>query len=136
MLTTPPKNTKYETVSSEGKREYNCGKRTSGTSLTINATTSQRVQCGTNRPLGKRKKNSPGLTLPTNSTPRTGNNQAGWEETKVCAAVGMTATGPKVTRNSEVKSAIRSSERRKKMMAPTANHTSWKIFSTTTLKSA
>src|ERR687889_274627 len=136
MLTTPPKNTKYETVSSEGKREYNCGKRKSETSLTISATASQRVQCGTNRPLGKRKKNSTGLTMPTMSTIRTGNHQAGWEEIKVYAAVGSTATGPKDTRNTETPNAIQSSERRQKMSAPTANHTSWKTLSTTTLRSA
>src|ERR671916_2235600 len=109
MLTRIPKNTKYETVSSEGKREYNCGKRTSGTSLTINATASQRVQCGTNRPLGKRKKNSTGLTLPTMPTLRTANHQAGWEEIKVYAAVWSTETGPKGTRNTETSQAIRSS---------------------------
>src|SRR5215211_2475484 len=105
-------------------------------SKAINATASQRVQRGANRPPGKRKKNSTLQTSPTISTLRTGNHQAGWEEIKVYAAVGMTATGPKDTRNSETSSAIRSSERRKKMMAPTANHTSWKIFSTTTVKSA
>src|SRR5918997_2034262 len=106
MLTRIPRNTKYETVSSEGEREYNSGKRTSGTSLTINATASQRVQCGTNRPLGKSKKNSTEQTVPTICTPWTGNHQAGWEEIKVFAAVGSSATGPKDTRNSEVKSAI------------------------------
>jgi hypothetical protein len=102
----------------------------------MNAAASQRVQRGTNRPPGNRKKNNVEQTDPTICTPLTGNHQAGWEEIKVFAAVGMTATGPKDTRNSETSSAIRSSERRKKMMAPTANHTSWKIFSTTTLKSA
>ena len=102
----------------------------------INATASQRVQCGTNRPLGKRKKNSTGLTMPTISTLRTGNHQAGWEEIKVYADVGSTATGPKDTRNTETSNAIRSSERRKKMSAPTANHISWKTLSTTTLRSA
>src|SRR5215211_6429558 len=136
MLTTPPKNTKYETVSSEGQREDNSGKKTSGTSLTINATASQRVQCGTNRPLGKRKKKSTGLTLPTMSTLRTGNHQAGWEEIKVYAAVWSTETGPKDTRNTETSHAIRSSERRQKMSAPTAKNTSWKTLSTTTLRSA
>src|ERR671910_373341 len=136
MLTTPPKNTKYETVSRGGKREYNSGKRTSGTSLTINATASQRIQCGTNRPLGKSKKNSTEQTVPTICTPWTGNHQAGWEEIKVYADVGSTATGPKDTRNMETSSAIRSSERRQKMSAPTTNHTSWKTLSTTTLRSA
>ena len=43
-------------------------------------------------------------------------------------------TVPNATRNSEVSSAIRSSERRQKMSAPTANHTSWKILSMTTLR--
>src|SRR5215207_9014077 len=101
-------------------------------SKAVNATASQSVQRGANRPPGKRKKNNAAQTEPTISTPLTGNHQAGWEEIKVYAAVGSTETGPKVTRNSETTSAIRSSERRKKMMAPTANHTSWKIFSTTT----
>src|SRR5215212_2322977 len=136
MITTLPKNTKYETVSREGEREYNSGKRTLGTSLTIITTASQRVQCGTNRPLGKSKKNSTPLTLPTNSTPLTGNHQDGWEEIKVFAAVGSTVTGPKDTRNTETSSAIGSSERRQKMSAPTANHTSWKTLSTTTFRSA
>src|ERR671914_2409245 len=125
MLTTPPKNTKYETVSRAGKREYNSGKRTSGTSLTINATASQRIQRGANLPLGKSKKNSTAQTLPTIFTPRTGNDQAGWEEIKASAFVVSTATGPKDTRNAETSSAMRSSERRQKMSAPTANHTSW-----------
>src|SRR5215216_5724688 len=132
MLTTIPKNTKYETVSSDSEREYNPAKRLLDRSKAMNATASQRVQRGANRPPGKRKKNNAEQTEPTISTPLTGNHQAGWEEVKVYAAVGMTKTGPKVTRNSETSSAIRSSERRKKMMAPTANHTSWKIFSTTT----
>src|SRR5215217_3541687 len=136
MLTRIPRNTKYETVSSEGEREYNSGKRPSGTLLTINATASQRVQCGTNRPLGKRKKNSTAQTSPTICTPWTGNHQAGWEEIKVYAAVGSLPTGPKDTRNTETSSAIRSSERRQKMSAPTANHTNWKTLSTTTLRSA
>ena len=52
------------------------------------------------------------------------------------AAVGSTETGPKETRNTETSSAMRSSERRQKMSAPTANHTSWKTLSTTTLRSA
>src|SRR5215211_9087133 len=112
MLTTPPKNTKYETVSSEGKREYNCGKRKLGTSLTISATASQRVQRGTNRPPGKSKKNSTTQTEPRACTLRTGNHQAGWKETSEFAAVGSTVTVPNVTRNNEVNSAIRSSERR------------------------
>jgi hypothetical protein len=102
----------------------------------MNATASQRVQRGMKLPPGKRKKNSTLHTSPTISTLRTGNHQAGWKEIKVYATVGMTATGPKDTRNSEVKSAIRSSERRKKMMAPTANHTSWKTLSMTTFRSA
>jgi hypothetical protein len=71
---------------------------------------------------GKRKKNSTLHTFPTISTLRTGNHQAGWEEIKVYAAVGSTETGPKDTRNAETSSAIRSSERRKKMSVPTANH--------------
>src|SRR4028118_1491834 len=107
MLTTPPKNTKYETVSSEGQREDNSGKKTSGTSLTINATASQRVQCGTNRPPGKRKKKSTGLTLPTMSTLRTGNHQAGWEEIKGYAAVWSTGTGPKDTRHTGARHRLR-----------------------------
>src|SRR4028118_1777325 len=123
MLTTPPKNTKYEAVSSEGQREDNSGKKTLGTSLTMNATASQRVQCGTNRPLGKRKKKSTELTVPTMPRLRTGNPQAGWEEIKVYAAVGSTETGPKDTRNTETSHAIRSSERRQKMSAPTAKNT-------------
>src|SRR4028119_1895222 len=136
MLTRTPKNTKYETVSSEGQREDNSGEKPLGTSLPMNATASQRVQCGTNRPLGKRKKKSTELTVPTMPRLRTGNPQAGWEEIKVYAAVGSTETGPKDTRNTETSHAIRSSERRQKMSAPTAKNTSWKTLSTTTLRSA
>src|SRR5918995_3323016 len=102
----------------------------------MNATASQRVQRGTNRPPGNRKKNNVEQTGPTICTPLTGNHQAGWEEIKVYADVGSTATGPKDTRNTETSSAIRSSERRQKMSAPTANHTSWKALSTTRLRSA
>src|SRR5215212_8078275 len=104
----------------------------------MNATASQRVQWGTNRPLGNSKKKSTTQTSPTICTPWTGSHQAGCEETKASASVVSTATVPKVTRKSEVKIAIRSSERREKMSEPTANHTSWKILSLsiTTLKTA
>ena len=88
------------------------------------AMASQRVHRGTNLPPGKSKKNSATKTVPSISTPRTGNHQAGWEETREFAAVGSTVTVPNVTRNNEVSSATRSSERRQKMSAPTANHTS------------
>src|SRR5215211_1294660 len=90
MLTTIPKNTKYETVSSDGEREYNSGKRLLDNSKAMNATASQRVQRGANRPPGKRKKNNVKQTEPTICTPLTGNDQAGWEEIKVFAAVGST----------------------------------------------
>src|ERR671911_2502568 len=131
-----PRNTRNETVSRAGEREYNPAKRLLDKSKAMIATASQRVQRGANRPPGKRKKNSTPHTSPTISTLRTGNHQAGWEEIKVYAAVGMTETGPKDTRNSETSSAIRSSERRKKMSVPTAKNTSWKTLSTTTLRSA
>ena len=88
------------------------------------ATASQRIHGGANRPLGKSKRNSTTQTLPTTSTPRTGNHQAGWEEIKASASVVSTVTGPKDTRNIETSSAILSSERRQKMSAPTTNHTS------------
>src|SRR4028118_416767 len=101
MLTRTPKNTKYETVSSEGQREDNSGKKTLGTSLTMNATASQRVQCGTNRPLGKRKKKSTELTVPTMPRLRTGNPQAGWEEIKLYAAGRAAEHGPQGTRNTQ-----------------------------------
>src|SRR5215218_6679805 len=133
-------NTKNETISRAGEREYNFGKsisiRTSVTRKVQNATASQRIQRGANRPLGKSKKNSTAQTLPTIFTPRTGNRQAGWEEIKASAFVVSTATGPKDTRNAETRSAMRSSERRQKMSAPTANHTSWKTLSRTTFRSA
>jgi hypothetical protein len=70
------------------------------------------------------------------STPRTGNHQPGWDEIKASASVVSTETGPKDTRNAETSSAMRSSERRQKMSAPTTNHTSWKTLSTTTFRSA
>src|SRR5215210_8452317 len=102
----------------------------------MNATASQRVQRGTNRPLGKSKKNSTTQTEPRISTLRTGNHQAGWEEIKEFAAVGSTVTVPNATRNSETSSAIQSSERRQKMSAPTANHTNSKTLSMTTFSGA
>src|SRR5215216_5745994 len=136
MLTTIPKNTKYDTVSSDGEREYNSGKRLLDNSKAMNATASQRVQRGANRPPGKRKKNNVEQTEPTICTPLTGNDQAGWEEIKVFAAVGSTVVVQNVTRNSETSSAIRSSERRQKMSTPTANHTSSKTLSMATFKSA
>jgi len=52
MLTTIPKNTKYETVSRAGEREYNPAKRLLYKSKAMNATASQRVQRGANRPPG------------------------------------------------------------------------------------
>ena len=52
------------------------------------------------------------------------------------ASEGSTVTVPNATRNTETSSAIRSSERRQKMMAPTANHTSSKTLSMATFKSA
>src|SRR5215218_3890959 len=102
----------------------------------MNARASQRVQCGTNRPPGKSKKKSTTQTSPTICTPWTGNHQSGWEEAKASAFVVSTVTVPKLTRNIEVKSAIRSSERHQKMSTPTANHTSWKALSMMTFKNA
>src|SRR5215204_80858 len=101
----------------------------------MNAAASQRVQRGTNRPPGNSKKNSTTQTAPTISTLRTGNHQPEKEKTKASASVESTVTVPNATRNIEVSSAIRSSERRKKMSAPTANHTSWKTLSMMTFKS-
>src|SRR4028119_520571 len=117
-------NTHRETISRAGGREYNSGKKSMAIRKAMNATASQRVQRGTNRPLGKSKKNSTTHATPTICTPRTGNHQAGWEETKASAAVESTVTVPKDTRNSEVSSAIRSSEPRQKTSASTANTTS------------
>ena len=97
---------------------------------------SQRVQRGTNRPPGKSKKNNMEQTNPTTCTPWPGNHQAGWEESKVFASVGLTSVVQNVTRNSETSSAIRSSERRKKMSAPTVIQTKSATLSTTTLRSA
>src|SRR5918992_1771978 len=108
-------NTANEKASRTGQREYTSAKYLPDRSKAMNATASQRVQRGANRPPGKRKKNSTPQTSPTISTLRTGNDQAGWEEIKVFAAVGSTVTGPKVTRSAETRSAIRSSERRQKM---------------------
>ena len=95
-----------------GEREYNPANRLVDSSKAMNATASQRVQRGTNRPPGKSKKNNVEQTEPTICTPQTGNRQDGWEEIKVFAAVGSTVTVPNVTRHREVNSAIRSSERR------------------------
>jgi hypothetical protein len=102
----------------------------------MNTKASQRVQRGTKRPLGKTKKKSTTQTSPTICTPWTGSHQAGWEETKAAALVESTVTVPNATKNIEVSSAIRSSERRQKMSAPTTNHTSWKTLSMMTLRSA
>src|SRR5215211_1591522 len=102
----------------------------------MNATASQRVQRGTNHPLGKSKKNNVEQTEPTISAPRTGNHQAGCEESKVSASVVSIEIVPNVTRNSETSIAIRSSERRKKMSAPTAIQTKSATLSRTTFSSA
>jgi hypothetical protein len=102
----------------------------------MSATASQRVQRGTNCPPGKSKKNSTTQTSPTRPTLKTGNDQAGWKATSASAAVVSTVTGPKDTRNAETSSAMRSSERRQKMSAPTTNHTSWKTLSRITFESA
>jgi hypothetical protein len=136
MLTTIPRNTRNEIPSRAGEREYRSRSESRETRKALNATASQRVQRGTNRPPGKSKKNNMEQTDPTVCTPQTGNHQASWEEIRVIAAVGATVTVPNVTRNSEVSSAIRSSERRQKMSAPTANHTSWKTLSITTFRKA
>src|ERR687890_1386464 len=135
MLTTIPKNTKYETASRAGEREYRAGKRSLETIKVINVTASQRVQRGMNRPPGKSKKNSMAQATPTISTPWTGNRQAGCEETKASASVVSTAV-PNVTRNSDTSSAIRSSERRRKMSAPTAIQTKSATLSTATFRNA
>src|SRR5215212_1720166 len=129
-------NTHCEAISTAGEPEYSSGKRSLETMKAMNATASQRVQRGTKRPLGKSKKNSTTQTSPTICTPWTVNHQAGWEETKASASVVSTVTVPNATRNAETSNAIRSSERRQKMSAPTANHTNWKTLSTTTLRSA
>src|SRR5215212_8725574 len=127
-------NTHCEPTSRNGESEYRSGKRMSVKRSAMFATASQRVHRGTNLPPGKSKKNSATKTVPSISTPRTGNHQAGWEETREFAAVGSTVTVPNVTRNNEVSRATRSSERRQKMSAPTASHTSWKTLSITTFE--
>src|SRR5215213_903990 len=135
MHTTIPTNTKYETASRAGGREYRAGKRSLETIKVMNVTASQRVQRGMNRPPGKSKKNNMEQVTPTISTPWTGNRQAGCEETKASASVVSTAV-PNVTRNSETSSAIRSSERRRKMSAPTAIQTKSATLSTATSRNA
>src|SRR5918998_3343249 len=125
-------NTANEKASRTGQREYTSAKYLPDRSKAMNATANQRVQRGANRPPGKRKKNSTPQTFPVISTLRTGNNHAGWEETREFAAVGSIVTGPNVTKTNEVSSAIRSSERRQKMSVPTASHTSSKTLSMTT----
>src|SRR5215204_2069891 len=129
-------NTHCVITSRAGEPEYNSGKSSWEMLKAMNAKASQRVQRGTKRPPGNSKKNSTTHTAPVMYTIWAGNHQAGWEETKASASVESTATVPKVTRNVEVSSAIRSSERRQKMSAPTANHTSWKTLSMMTLRSA
>src|SRR5215211_6507351 len=89
-----------------------------------------------NRPLGKSKKNSIEQASLTICAPRTGNRQAGCEETKTSASVESTVVVQNVTRNSETNSAIRSSERRRKTSAPTAIQTKSAILSTATFKNA
>src|SRR5215217_2784828 len=127
-------NANSENISTEGEREYNSGKRSLEVRKAMNATASPRVQRGTNRPLGKSKKNNVMQISPRIWTLRTGNHQAGWEEIKVSATVMSNVTVPNATRNAETNSAIRSSERCQKMMVPTANHTSSKILSMTTFR--
>src|SRR5918995_4431842 len=100
------------------------------------ATASQRVQRGMNRPPGKSKKNSVEQTEPTICAPWTGNRQAGCEETKTSTSVESTPVVQNVTRNSETSSAIRSSERRRKMSAPTAIQTKSAILSTAMFRNA
>ena len=97
MLTTIPKNTKYETASRAGEREYRAGKRSLETIKVMNVTASQRVQRGMNRPPGKSKKNSVEQTEPTICAPWTGNRQAGCEETKTSASVESTEVVQNVT---------------------------------------
>src|SRR5215210_6204212 len=89
-----------------------------------------------NRPLGKSKKNSIEQAEPTICAPWTDNRQAGCEETKTSASVESTVVVQNVTRNSETSSAIRSSERRRKMSAPTAIQTKSATLSTATFRSA
>src|SRR5215208_1975964 len=107
MLTTIPRNTTYEIHSRAGEREYRSGNRSVESRKALNATASQRVQRGTNRPLGKSKKNSVEQTKPTICAPRTGNHQTGCEEIKASASVVSIVIVPNVTRNNETSSAIR-----------------------------
>ena len=90
----------------------------------MSATASQRVQRGTNCPPGKEQEEQHDTNITHDPTLKTGNDQAGWEVTSASASVVSTVTGPKDTRNVDTSSAMRSSERRQKMSAPTTNHTS------------
>ena len=134
MLTTIPRNTKYETVSKRAN-ESTTPQRESGKS--DDEREGQPARPTRHKPsAGKEEEESTMQTMPHEFHALDGQPPGWLGGDQDVAAVGSTETGPKDTKNSETSNAIRSSERRQKMSAPTANHTNWKTLSTTTLRSA
>jgi hypothetical protein len=100
------------------------GKKAPSTNKAADPTATQRVQRGTKRPVGKRKKKTMRDGKPSTSSPNrvTGNHQPGWTAASTAGMLGKEA--PKATREKEASQAIQSSDLRQKMSTATAKYTS------------
>jgi hypothetical protein len=95
---------------------------TLGTNNTAHKTASQRVQRGTKRPSGKVRKKTLKATWPAYSRSFTGHQSDGKSPTRYCI-VPVNVAPPKTSKVKEARSAIPSSERRKKITAAVAEKT-------------
>src|SRR5215204_4832487 len=106
-----------------------------GNCQTSHASATHRVHDGTNRPSGKRYRKSPNVMAPRDCKNATGNSQVGDCAASTPIVSGKVAT-PKVSKDSETSSAIRSSGLRQKTRVATAPNTAAKTTSTTTAYAA
>src|ERR1700730_11290854 len=99
------------------------GNKPLNTNKAADPMTTQRVQRGTKRPLGKRKKKTTREGKPSTSslTRVTGRCQAGWTAASVAGMSGKEP--PRATREKAARKAIQSSDLRQKMSAATAKYT-------------
>jgi len=110
---------------------YQSGKKYLGSCEAIHTNATHRAQRGTNRPSGKRYRKRLKEAAPRKWTKETGISQAGYCAARA-AMVKVKVAVPKVSSAKETNSAMRSSERRKKMSAATATHTAAKTTSIAT----
>src|SRR5258706_1403419 len=92
------------------------------TPSTTTMTAGTRVQCGTKRPSGKRKKNRTGEILPRKNTPANTHRNMPFSAATM-SKLAAKASDPNVTSMRATNKAIRSSDLRQKMIPPTTHAT-------------